>query len=324
MPGIFVVSLDFELMWGVLYRRDGVADYDANILGVRQAIPEMLNLFSKYEIHATWATVGLLFFSNKEDMLRGCPQAKPAYQNSRLSPYTRVPTVGADESHDPYHFGHSLLQMIRGRAGQEIGSHTFSHYYCLEPGQTDAAFRADLQAAKRAADALGVQIQSLVFPRNQINKAYLEICAELGIKCYRGTEQAWFYRGGALEHESIVTRAHRLFDSYANISGHNTYTLERNGSIVNLPASRFLRPHNGRLAVLDDLKFQRIASGIRDAAQKAKIYHLWWHPHNFGIHLNENMAFLRRILDFVSEMRNQHGMQSLNMGETSQLLSHAR
>jgi hypothetical protein len=90
MPGVFVVSLDFELRWGVLYRRGGVANYDANILGVRQAIPAMLDLFREYEIHTTWATVGLLFFSNKEDMLRCCPQVQPAYQNSRLSPYRRV------------------------------------------------------------------------------------------------------------------------------------------------------------------------------------------------------------------------------------------
>lgn len=324
MPGVFVVSLDFELRWGVLDRRGGVADYDANILGVRQAIPAMLDLFREYEIHATWATVGFLFFSNKEDMLRGSPQVQPAYQNSRLSPYRRVQAVGADESQDPYHFGQSLLKMICGCPGQEIGSHTFSHYYCLEPGQTEAAFCADLQAAKRAAEALGLRIRSLVFPRNQVNQAYLKICADLGIQCYRGTEKAWFYSGGALERESIVTRAHRLFDSYANISGHNTYTLERNGSVVNVPASRFLRPHNRRLAMLDGLKFQRIAGGIRDAAQKAKIYHLWWHPHNFGVHLNENITFLRRILDFVSEMRTQHGMKSLNMGETSQRLSHAR
>lgn len=323
MPGIFVVSLDFELMWGAV-NQHRTSRYQANILGVRQAIPAMLELFREYEIHVTWATVGLLFFSNKDDMVRGCPQVKPAYKNGSLSPYSNMEAVGADESQDPYHFGRSLIQMVQNCSGQEIGSHTFSHYYCLEPGQTAADFRADLEAASRAAQALGLQIKSLVFPRNQINSAYLQICAELGIKCYRGTEKAWFYSGGGLQDESLVTRAHRLFDSYANISGHNTYTLERNGDIVNVPASRFLRPYSRELAALDGLKFHRIASGIRDAAQKAKIYHLWWHPHNFGIHLNENITFLRRILDFVSEMRNKHGMQSLNMGETSQLLSHAR
>jgi peptidoglycan/xylan/chitin deacetylase (PgdA/CDA1 family) len=323
MPGIFVVSLDFELMWGAL-NQHSTSDYRANILGVRQAIPAMLELFREYEIHATWATVGLLFFSNREDLVRGCPQVKPAYKNNRLSPYTNMEAVGTDESQDPYHFGRSLIHMVRSYSGQEIGSHTFSHYYCLEPGQTEAAFRADLEAAGRAAQALGLQIRSLVFPRNQINTAYLKICAELGIECYRGTEKAWFYSGGGLVGESLVTRAHRLFDSYANISGHNTYRLELNGEIVNVPASRFLRPHNRGLAALDGLKLHRIASGIRDAAQKAKIYHLWWHPHNFGIHLNENILFLRRILDIVYEMRNKHGMQSLNMGETSHLSSNVR
>jgi peptidoglycan/xylan/chitin deacetylase (PgdA/CDA1 family) len=310
-------------MWGAL-NQHRTSRYQANILGVRQAVPAMLELFREYEIHVTWATVGLLFFSHKDDMVRGCLQVKPAYRNGRLSPYTNMEAVGTDESQDPYHFGHSLIQMVRNCSGQEIGSHTFSHYYCLEPGQTAADFRADLEAANRAGQALGLQIKSLVFPRNQINSAYLQICAELGIKCYRGTEKPWFYSGGGRHDESLVTRAHRLFDSYANISGHNTYTLERNGDIVNVPASRFLRPYNRGLAALDGLKFHRIANGIRDAAQKAKIYHLWWHPHNFGTQLNENITFLRRILDFVSEMRNKHGMLSLNMGETSQLLSHAR
>lgn len=39
-PGTFVISLDFELMWGV---RDvqTKAGYGPNILGVRQAIPAM-------------------------------------------------------------------------------------------------------------------------------------------------------------------------------------------------------------------------------------------------------------------------------------------
>jgi Polysaccharide deacetylase len=213
--------------------------------------------------------------------------------------------------------------MVRNCSGQEIGSHTFSHYYCLQTGQTEVAFRADLEAANRAARELGLHIQSLVFPRNQVNRAYLKICAELGITCYRGTERAWFYAGGGDAEESLVPRAHRLLDAYVNISGHNTYRRERVSGIVNLPASRFLRPYTKSLAQLDGLKFNRIASGIRDAAQKAKIYHLWWHPHNFGTHLNENIAFLRRILDFVSQMRNKYGMQSLNMEETAQLLSHA-
>jgi peptidoglycan/xylan/chitin deacetylase (PgdA/CDA1 family) len=323
MPGIFIVSLDFELMWGVRYQRN-VEGYRANLLGVRQAIPALLNLFREYEIHATWATVGLLFFSNKEDMVREWPRIRPAYQNSELSAHNGLEAVGRDESEDPYHFGRSLIEMIRSLPGQEIGSHTFSHYYCLEPGQDETAFRADLEAAHRATRDIGLQILSLVFPRNQINSAYLKACADAGVRCYRGTEQAWFYSGGNLQNESVVTRAHRLLDAYINISGHNTYTLQPANGLADLPASRFLRPYHPRMAALDGLKFRRIATGVRDAAEHGKIFHLWWHPHNFGVYLKENLAFLQRVLDFVAEMRSEYGMQSLSMGEASQLLPHAR
>ena len=44
MAGAFVISLDFELFWGVRDSKS-LADYGANILGVRQAIPAMLELF---------------------------------------------------------------------------------------------------------------------------------------------------------------------------------------------------------------------------------------------------------------------------------------
>jgi peptidoglycan/xylan/chitin deacetylase (PgdA/CDA1 family) len=323
MQGIFLISLDFELMWGIRYQHN-VTGYRANILGARQAIPAMLKLFHEYEIHATWATVGLLFFSNKEDMIRACPQVRPAYELSPHSAHNDIKAVGTDESQDPYHFGQSLIQMIRSFSGQEIGSHTFSHYHCLDPDQDEHAFRADLAAANLAARTIGLQIQSIVFPLNQINLMYLPICADSGIKSYRGTEKAWFYAGGGKQGDSLLTRAHRLMDSYVNISGHNTYKPEHTNGIVNLPASRFLRPFNPRLALLDGLKLQRIKSGIRHAARHGEIYHLWWHPHNFGAYLNENIIFLRRIFDFVSQMRNQYGMNSLNMAEVSTLSFHVQ
>ena len=60
-----VISLDFELHWGVF---DAFGDkYNDNILGARKAIPEILALFKKYNINATWAIVGLLFNESKND-----------------------------------------------------------------------------------------------------------------------------------------------------------------------------------------------------------------------------------------------------------------
>ena len=102
--GNFVISLDFEIYWGV---RDVLEldQYKEHLLGVRKVIPGLLNLFGKYDIHATFATVGMLFFNNKEELLDGLPERKPTYEDPHISPYTgHFSRVGKNEEEDPFHF----------------------------------------------------------------------------------------------------------------------------------------------------------------------------------------------------------------------------
>src|SRR5207253_733588 len=178
--GAFVISLDFELLWGVRDNRT-FADYGANILGVRQAIPALLDLFAEGNIACTWATVGLLFFATNQAMLAALPARKPRYTGARISSYCYLNEVGADEERDPYHYGLSLIRRILDYPSQEIGTHTFSHFYCLEEGGDVDAFRADLEAVRGAAGLLGVKFASIVFPRNQVGPAHLSVCREFGL-----------------------------------------------------------------------------------------------------------------------------------------------
>ena len=76
--GTFVVSLDFELHWGVRDHRT-VAEYRENLLGVRRAIPALLALFSEFGIRATWATVGFLFFESIDELRAALPTELPRY-----------------------------------------------------------------------------------------------------------------------------------------------------------------------------------------------------------------------------------------------------
>ena len=50
-------------------------------------------------------------------------------------------------------------------------------------------------------------------------------------------------------------------------------------------------------------------------AKKNKLYHLWWHPHNFGKNIEENFETLTSILDHYQELNKNYGMRSLNMQE---------
>jgi len=65
------------------------------------------------------------------------------------------------------------------------------------------------------------------------------------------------------------------------------------------------------------LQERRIKGDLTYAARQGLVYHLWWHPHNFGAHLEKNMATLRRILDHFQDLRQRYGMQSRNMAESA-------
>jgi peptidoglycan/xylan/chitin deacetylase (PgdA/CDA1 family) len=317
---LFVVSLDVELNWGVRdTKRHG--SYDENILGEREATRVTLDIFDEFGIHATWAIVGFLFFDHKKQLIENLPGERPRYANESFCPYSGLHAVGETEAADPYHLGASLVRMIEGRANQEIATHTFSHFYCLEEGQDAASFAADLDAAVNAARRRNLAIDSIVFPRHQVNPAYLEICRRAGIRAYRGTERHWLYTPRKLADETLLRRCLRVLDGYVNISGHHTVlpVPPVPGLPVNVAHSRFLRPYSRKLAMLEPLRLRRILRGLDHAARRGEMFHLWWHPHNFGVNLDENLAFLRRILEHVRLLQRQYGMRSLNMREVAAL-----
>ena len=54
--GKFVISLDFELMWGVRDKKDKT-NYGEHIKGVHNVIPRLLVIFKKYKIKATFTGI---------------------------------------------------------------------------------------------------------------------------------------------------------------------------------------------------------------------------------------------------------------------------
>lgn len=319
--GIFVISLDFELYWGVRDKRT-IERYQDNLLGAREVIPRILRLFEKYEIQATWAIVGLLFYGTRRELMESLPVKTPHYVDTNLSPYPQLAAIGNDERDDPFHYAASLIKAIASCPGQEIGTHTFSHYYCRESGQQADEFREDLKAALQAAKPYNLTLQSLVFPRNQVNRDYLSICQEMGILAYRGNEKSWIYQVDKPHTSLIWQRVLRLLDAYINYSGHNCYSLQyiSRSFPYDIPASRFLRPYSRKLKILEPLRLNRILSGLNYAAKQGLIYHLWWHPHNFGINQDENLRVLETILQRYKKLKTDYAMESWSMGRLAHQL----
>jgi len=109
-----------------------------------------------------------------------------------------------------------------------------------------------------------------------------------------------------------------------SLTGNNCFPLSPQSALpCNLPSSRFLRPYSPVLGLLEPLRLRRILNGLDYAAEHSMAYHLWWHPHNFGVHLPQNLAFLEKILMRFSRLRDGCGMASLSMGEMAERLAAA-
>lgn len=320
--GAFVISLDFELMWGCIDHKT-LQNYGAEVEGVWKVIPRMLKIFEEHQIHATWGVVGLLARKNINECIENQPESLPRYTEKNLSTYEHYSE--AKDWEGKYLFAGDLIEHIARTPFQEIGSHTYSHYYCVEEGQTKEDFKIDLKLACDILRKYTDDINSLIFPRNQANKDYLQVLGEYGISNYRGNEKTWFCESNSQEvNQQLLRRALRLADCYFNISGSHCYDYEEiveESGINNIRSSRFFRPYSKRLAVLEPLRIHRIKKQMKHAAKRGQVFHLWWHPHNFGVNIGQNLKNLCEIISYYETLHKDYGMVSLNMEEIGRLVS---
>lgn len=315
--GTLIISLDFEMTWGGVGIWDTSAYKETNVANVRQVVTRMLDLFNKYGVKATFATVGLIMLKDKSEALNSVPGLVPTYNNKALSPYNnRYIESICDES---LYFAPDILSLLKRNDSIEIGTHTFSHYYCWENGQTLEQFEKDVEQAVQVARDRGLVLKSIIFPKNQVSAEYLSICAKYGISSYRGNAEK-FYNQTSNRIKYFFNRIGRFLDSYVNIGGKTSYLLadiKTNGEPLNLRASRFLRPYDSRFGILDSLKINRVCNEIKYSAKHNEIYHLWWHPHNMGKDMDKNFEGLEKILQCYSQCHEKYGMRSCTMEEVS-------
>lgn len=288
-------------------------------MGARDAVPCMLDVFDKYGISATWATVGMLFARDRDEWNAYKPAVLPKYARKQDDPYQEK--LGRDEANDPLHFAATLIDRIRSCPRQEIGTHTWSHYYCLDAGHSAAAFRADIRSAVAMASSRRITLRSIVFPRMQVPPDCLSIIREFGILCWRGTESSWMYQAASTaEMRSPKRRLARIVDAYLPVAGPETVkwsSIPQPGDDFNIPQSRFLRPYSTSASFLESVRLHRITSAMEHAARNGEIYHLCWHPHNFGVNLKENLQFLERILKVQRRLDAEYGFPSMTMNEVA-------
>src|SRR6476646_977032 len=124
-----VLSLDFELRWGVhdVCGLDADADRE-NLEAEREVIPTLLRLFTGHRLRATWAAVGAIGCKSWDDYFSRAPRA-PKYANSA---FAVKPQYADLDPQGLLHFAPDLMQAILDTPGQALGTHTFSHLFLRE------------------------------------------------------------------------------------------------------------------------------------------------------------------------------------------------
>jgi len=68
------------------------------------------------------------------------------------------------------------------------------------------------------------------------------------------------------------------------------------------------------------MRLRRSCQEIRIAAQRKEVYHLWWHPENFGDYPEQNLQSLEVLLQTYKKCKEKYDMTSWTMGEYDKFL----
>ena len=149
-PGTLVISLDFEMFWGMA-DVSAVSNLASSMRRVHEVVPRLLKLFETYGVHATWATVGGMMAHDDAEFLRYLP--KPAApQTARMLDKLGIGQPdGAKKCPREILYAPELIHKVAATPGQEIGTHTYSHYYCSNADSTPEAFAAEIRAEDESA-----------------------------------------------------------------------------------------------------------------------------------------------------------------------------
>ena len=282
-----VISLDFELRWGVADKLPHDRDaYRRNLEGEAEAVYGMLDLFAREKVGATWATVGALACSGWDEYFERAP-TPPAYRDERTG--FKDEWRALDPEGD-LHFSPAAVQAIAKAPHQELASHSFSHIYFREEVCSPDEVLADSRAvAKIFSDKFGTVPTSFVFPRNQVS--HLEKLREAGIRRWRSNPKAAWWNATRRDEQSRLVRGVRMLDSLAPLGTRRAPSHEMRASYL----VRFPLPDSAW-----KLHMRRIRAEAR-RLRDGEALHLWWHPHNLGASVGPSLKRLSDLLNVVRD-----------------------
>ena len=273
-------------------------------------IAEILEVFTRYEIPATWAVVGHLLLDRcAANGGRPHPDiVRPAYSWLDGDWYDIDPCSTLAEA--PAFYGRDVVAAIAGcEVAQEIGCHSFSHLIAADPGCSEEAFASDLAACRAAAGAQ-IDLRSFVFPRNAIG--HVGLLGEHGFRCYRGRTET-----------VPLSRVARTVDRVRPLARSAVRPVREPSGVWNLPQTYLFAPATRGRRLPIGIWARRARARIRLAARERSMFHLWFHPYNVTAAPERALRGLGAICQEVARQRDAGRLDVLTMGALADRLDAA-
>jgi len=307
--GIFVMSLDTELAWGMLDSPISLIDNKDYFHETRKAVDGIIRLLEKYKISATWVIVGSLLLDN------------PNFDKDLIGNIIKDLDEGTRKQYvnmlkDKWIWcGRDIFEKIKQcSVPQEIGSHSFSHPIFTDKRTTKNKAIKEFKKSMEILQQRGIKPLSFFFPRNQVH--YLEELKNEGFCVYRDVEPSWYSNKSR-----TMKKICHMIDQALAITPPVVIPSYSDG-LIKIPASMmYLSMHGFRKYIPLVSRIIKAHKGIQKAIDDRKIFHLWFHPFNIATDQVRMLKGLEEILREVDIKRYEGKLEVMTMGEIAALVT---
>ena len=305
--GIFILSLDFELAWGMhdLWDADiGIpkAMIAAYMRTRTEVVDALLRLFQKYDISATWATVGYMFHDQDD--------TQESYANKHIQRLATASLSCTEDEFKSIWLGDDLITKVQAaNPTQDIGSHTYSHVIFSDPTCTADVADREIAQCVALAKQMDLPLKSFVFPRNE--EAHHDVLQKYGFTSYRSVQPGWVnhFSGQAQRWAKFLSDAIGLTPPLAVVE-------EKREGLWGISASAYYRPAYGKARFIPNRsRVGQSMRGINKAIKKCGIYHLYLHPSDMAFASERLLDGLEQILNHAAEARQNGQLDTLSMAQ---------
>lgn len=284
--GTVVFSADFELAWAFRFSKKSSNIAEKKGLIERNNFGSIVELFNKYKIPVTWATVGHLFLDNCKKGKEGVAHEdmpRPFFFENRNWSYMKGDWYEHDpcteNSKDSVWYAPDLIsRIISSPIKHEIGCHTFSHIDCTYENCTKELMIAEVDKCVQLAAKLNLKLESFVFPGG--TKGNLEVLMDRGFICYRQPMK------NHIDYPYI--------DAHGLVAIPSSFCLDRD-------------PYNWTV----DFHKKIIDSYINRVINSKQVCHFWFHPSMEPWYLENILPY---VLESIASAAQKGNIQILTMG----------